>query len=416
MKTGAQTHHVQHFSHQHPLKLSNHPSHVASLCAGCKLICAGSAGSIYTCSAGCNYFLHTSCAQMPQQMTHPFDQNHVLTLLPIPAYPGGEFRCNACWKDGSGFSYHCGPCDIDLHMNCASMPLSLPPHQQFHHPHQLNLTFSMQPGSPNSFMCDICNNAGHKEWFYWCVPCDFTAHLGCARSKPRPSIPVMPNFAPSPTYAGQPPVDASIPVMPNFAPSTTYARQPPVDTSIPVMPNFAPSTTYARQPPVDASIPVMPNFAPSTTYARQPPVHASIPVMPNFAPSTTYARQPPVVASISVMPNFAPSITYAKQPPALGRIINNSFTNLHGQVNGLTKTVIQSLVGRGGGDGSSFSILFDGSGFQQGNGLDQTVTPDIFDSGGSTGSSGFDFGTTDFGSSAIGGLGDLISNSLDLFG
>nr|XP_004308203.2 PREDICTED: uncharacterized protein LOC101306865 [Fragaria vesca subsp. vesca] len=204
MKNGGQAHqHVQHFSHQHPLKLSNNPSHVASSCAGCKLICAGSTGSIYTCTTGCSFFLHTSCAQMPQQITHPFDQSHVLPLLPIPTYPGGLFKCNACWKDGSGFSYHCGPCNIDLHMDCASMPLALPPHQQFHHPHQLNLTFSMRPGSPNDFTCDICNKLGHTEWLYWCVPCDFTAHLACARSKPRPYIPVMPNYAPPPTYARQ---------------------------------------------------------------------------------------------------------------------------------------------------------------------------------------------------------------------
>lgn len=283
---------VQHFSHPHPLKISNHPSHVASLCAGCKLICAGS-GSIYTCNR-CNYFLHTSCAQMPQQITHPFDQSHVLTLLPTPAYPGGIFTCNACWKDGSGFSYHCGPCDVDLHMNCASMPLALSPHQQFHHPHQLNLTFSIRPATPNSFNCDICNKVGHTEWLYWCVPCDFTAHLGCATSKPRPNIPVMPNYA---------------------------------------------------------------------------------------AYRSPHVRQPSAVARNNVFTNNT-----IGGSPSPG-------------INGLAQTVIHNLLG----GGSSL----------QGNGLGQTVIPDLFSSDGS-GSSGFDFSTTDFGSSGIGGLGDL-TNNLNFF-
>ncbi|KAK9909975.1 hypothetical protein M0R45_033953 [Rubus argutus] len=116
---------VQHFSHPHPLKISNHPSHVASLCAGCKLICAGS-GSIYTCNR-----CITSCTRHARKclsrITHPFDQSHVLTLLPTQHTQVGSSHVMRVGKDGSGFSYHCGPCDVDLHMNCASMPLALSP-------------------------------------------------------------------------------------------------------------------------------------------------------------------------------------------------------------------------------------------------------------------------------------------------
>ncbi|PQM43267.1 uncharacterized protein Pyn_19557 [Prunus yedoensis var. nudiflora] len=122
---------------------------------------------------------------MPQQITHPYDhQSHVLILIPTPTYPDGVFSCDACMKHGNGFAYHCGACSIDLHPSCASKPLVLT-HQS--NPHQLSLSFSLPPGFNNSktFICNICNQVGYKEWLYMCNPCGFTAHLGCATAKPR---------------------------------------------------------------------------------------------------------------------------------------------------------------------------------------------------------------------------------------
>ncbi|KAF5736397.1 hypothetical protein HS088_TW14G00539 [Tripterygium wilfordii] len=118
---------------------------------------------------------------MPQQITHPFDQNHVLYLLSSPAYPQGFFCCDACGKQGNGFSYHCGVCNIDLHTQCASMPL-LVTHQA--HQHQLQLTFS-PPYYHRNFSCDLCKNLGSNQWVYRCNSCDFDAHLSCATAKPR---------------------------------------------------------------------------------------------------------------------------------------------------------------------------------------------------------------------------------------
>ena len=136
---------IHHFSHQHPLQPS----------------------------------------RLPQQITHPFDQNHTLSLLPKPLYPEGLFNCDACGKEGNSFSYHCGLCNIDLHTTCASMPLMLS-HQS--HYHQLNLTFS-SPDDNKSFSCDICmEQLGVKQWRYRCSLCDFDAHLGCATANPRPPL------------------------------------------------------------------------------------------------------------------------------------------------------------------------------------------------------------------------------------
>ncbi|KAL4601416.1 hypothetical protein ACB092_11G271500 [Castanea dentata] len=127
---------IHHFSHQHPLQLSNclpqQTLNLALCCAGCKL---GVSGSIYCCTF-CSYFLHIS---------------------------KGLFNCDACGKEGNSFSYHCGLCNIDLHTTCASMPLMLS-HQS--HYHQLNLTFS-SPDDNKSFSYDICmEQLGVKQWRY----------------------------------------------------------------------------------------------------------------------------------------------------------------------------------------------------------------------------------------------------------
>ncbi|XP_048426206.1 uncharacterized protein LOC125470749 [Pyrus x bretschneideri] len=182
---------LRHFSHPHPLILSNlhhpHPQQIsngqrlATSCSACKL--DASAGWIYSCTP-CNYLLHVSCSQMPQQITHPCDENkHVLTLLPTPIYSDGVFNCSACRKHGNGFSYHCGDCKIDLHTTCASKPLV---HTHHSHPHQLVLSFSLPPGptSSKTFICHICNQVGYKEWLYLCHPCGFAAHLACATAEP----------------------------------------------------------------------------------------------------------------------------------------------------------------------------------------------------------------------------------------
>ncbi|TQE08330.1 hypothetical protein C1H46_006112 [Malus baccata] len=196
---------LQHFSHPHPLILSNlhhpHPQQIsngqrlATSCSACNL--DASAGWIYSCTP-CNYLLHVSCSQMPQQITHPCDENkHVLTLLPTPIYSDGVFNCCACRKHGNGFSYHCGDCKIDLHTTCASRPLV---HTHHSHPHQLVLSFSLPPGptSSKTFICHICNQVGYKEWLYLCHPCGFVAHLACATAEPiqlnqaaQPSWPVV---------------------------------------------------------------------------------------------------------------------------------------------------------------------------------------------------------------------------------
>lgn len=168
---------VVHFSHPHPLQLSN--PHQFQSCSACCL--EATTGAVYTCTQ-CNFCLHQRCFEMPQQITHPFDKDHVLSLLSKPAYPEGLFSCDACGKRGNGFSYHCQACGIDLHMICASLPMVL---AHSSHQHQLSLTFS-PPYQGNRFSCDLCRREGSKNWLYHCTICEFDIHLTCITAIPGP--------------------------------------------------------------------------------------------------------------------------------------------------------------------------------------------------------------------------------------
>ncbi|KAJ4979535.1 hypothetical protein NE237_010315 [Protea cynaroides] len=185
---------IHHFSHPHPLELQvsnpqEEATNVIVSCSGCKL---KASNTFYACKP-CNYILHISCSQIAQQITHPADANHTLSLLPVPAYPEGFFNCDACGKSGNGFSYHCQDCNIDIHTLCARMPLSI--NHQSHH-HSLTLTFS-PPYQSKSFTCDVCRQVGSNHWLYRCNLCEFDAHLGCAITKPEKPVPAQKTVRPN---------------------------------------------------------------------------------------------------------------------------------------------------------------------------------------------------------------------------
>ncbi|KAK3019076.1 hypothetical protein RJ639_004363 [Escallonia herrerae] len=205
---------IQHFSHPHVLELTdlqNQPVLVPSStpCSGCKLQLSGYA---YTCQP-CNFILHLSCTQLPRLITHPSHSNHTLSLLPMSTYPRGLFNCDACNRGGDGFSYHCAYCDFDLHVACASRPLSITHHS---HPHPVQLTFS-PPYETKSFSCDVCLKIGFKQWLYRCGACEFDVHMDCATARPlqhHNSFPGATNhlqYRP-PTVAGQ----GSAPARPTY--------------------------------------------------------------------------------------------------------------------------------------------------------------------------------------------------------
>ncbi|CDP07683.1 unnamed protein product [Coffea canephora] len=315
---------INHFSHPHPLQLSNCQSQQgfsANLCSGCKL---EASGIVYSCTM-CNYFLHQKCSQMPQKITHPFDQNnHVLSLLPKPAYPGGIFNCDACSQQGNGFCYHCQTCGIDLHILCASMPMAFT-HQSHHH--QLNLTFS--PPYPNkAFSCDICKMNGHNHWLYHCSICQFDVHLTCVNA-----LPINRTFTQPPSVLNQ--IQSMI---------TRSVSMPPAQPTMPN--NFANNVN-----PVGFN-----SFRPTGGMAA--PIHLQS--QPQSFVATPYAAPTPTQQTFIPPNNYMTHGGYGQpvMPAGYAQQQNNMTTQIVGGIaNGLasgasqsaTQALIQGIFGGGGG-------------------------------------------------------------------
>ncbi|KAJ9695451.1 hypothetical protein PVL29_010765 [Vitis rotundifolia] len=153
-----------HFSHEHPLELTNLWPQGHTVCSGCKMsIVAGK--DYYTCKP-CSYYLHSTCYNLPRLIRHPAD-------------------LTACGLRGSGFSYNCSICLVHYHTLCSSMPLT---ETHRFHPHTLKLEFAPPYSNSKGFWCDICGNLGSDHWLYRCSGCEFDTHLACATANLNPQF------------------------------------------------------------------------------------------------------------------------------------------------------------------------------------------------------------------------------------
>ncbi|XP_023738828.1 uncharacterized protein LOC111886817 [Lactuca sativa] len=170
---------IMHFSHPHSLCMINLQDEDKEIeCSGCEETLDGKG---YSCAEpNCNFHLHESCFQLKQQIQHKSHPEHPLTLLPLAPYnnENGEFTCNACFSDGTGFTYHCSVCKFDLHIQCVSLPETV---TRSDHEHILKLYYSCPvKGEEYTFSCDVCHVDVQKDrWTYYCESCDYGTHLGC---------------------------------------------------------------------------------------------------------------------------------------------------------------------------------------------------------------------------------------------
>ncbi|KAJ0438919.1 putative chromatin regulator PHD family [Helianthus annuus] len=150
------------------------------ICSGCKETLVGKG---YSCiEKDCDFHLHESCFHLDKEINHKSHPEHPLTLLPQAPYDNkdGEFTCNACSSDGSGFTYHCSICTFDLHTTCVSLPETV---KRDDHKHTLKLFYSC-PVKDEDFYCDVCHGEVQKDcWVYYCEPCNYGSHLDCVDSE-----------------------------------------------------------------------------------------------------------------------------------------------------------------------------------------------------------------------------------------
>ncbi|OWM67312.1 hypothetical protein CDL15_Pgr000764 [Punica granatum] len=165
---------IQHFSHDHPLTLCYSLSGSHDDCTVC-----GSAviGLAYYCST-CNspmlsnqekrFVLHKACAELPQQLEHPFHPTHTLTL--IPGQSDSSFYCDASCRYTKGFAYCCNECRFHLSLGAVPLKPTLK-----HQPHEHDLTHFETLGA---MQCSYCGKRTYRD-SYRCVQCNFTVHHGC---------------------------------------------------------------------------------------------------------------------------------------------------------------------------------------------------------------------------------------------
>lgn len=108
---------IKHFSHPHGLVLVNLKHGKKQIaCSGCQEILIGKG---YACvEENCRFQLDEACFNIQKEIQHKSHPAHPLFLLTTSPYNNeiGTCTCNACFRDGSGFTYHCSICQYDLHV------------------------------------------------------------------------------------------------------------------------------------------------------------------------------------------------------------------------------------------------------------------------------------------------------------
>ncbi|KAG9137768.1 hypothetical protein Leryth_019402 [Lithospermum erythrorhizon] len=176
----------KHFSHEHHLTLSKVQEGHHHQCHGCPALCHPPS-SIFACWK-CNFFLHEHCGNANRFIKHPAHPEHPIILTPTPTYCSGSFICNACGSPGNSFSYSCALCELDLHVNCAFLPLKVT-HKA--HEHDLYLYIPSPDSSQETTkeVCKICaKELSPKLWSFICAKaeCGFRVHTCCTTNEVKP--------------------------------------------------------------------------------------------------------------------------------------------------------------------------------------------------------------------------------------
>ena len=164
---------IEHFSHEHLLSLGEKKRKDEVLCKACNIYCVG---PTYNCRELCGFALHESCAKLPQELHNPLLHPH-----PFGLHPQDQFRCYACARDCSGFTFRCDKCDVNLDLNCAFIRPAMEEREEvvgthFSHPHHQLLLFQNMPA--DRINCRVCGTYC-SDPTYGCFPCRFFLHRSC---------------------------------------------------------------------------------------------------------------------------------------------------------------------------------------------------------------------------------------------
>ncbi|GLT96267.1 hypothetical protein SLE2022_139040 [Rubroshorea leprosula] len=184
---------LNHFTHPHPLVLVEDQEmdwiSIIYYCSACQERVKGSS---YNCSE-CDFCLHKSCAELPQEINHPFHLDHPLLLYGkwSECSSTESWFCSSCKKSykasEQAFFYRCSSCKEGLDIRCALIPnlitRDLPKSQHFSHQHPL---FFIQNHhiEPRDRSCSACEERILGP-FYGCFVCLFFLHQKCFELPPK---------------------------------------------------------------------------------------------------------------------------------------------------------------------------------------------------------------------------------------
>ncbi|XP_052482368.1 uncharacterized protein LOC105782350 [Gossypium raimondii] len=167
------------FHRHHPLVLLQNPpsSYTRCVCAFCDETCEK---FIYHCSCGLDF--HIKCALFTFNIAERNlkELEHVALEDPSfsPKNDGGNLgKCFACWEPLARYTYFSLDCGFNLHKKCAELPLKL--NHLCHRKHPLVLQFNSERLS-----CKTCLVTQERGFVYGCSPCELAIHIDCASPLP----------------------------------------------------------------------------------------------------------------------------------------------------------------------------------------------------------------------------------------
>ncbi|ESR61712.1 hypothetical protein CICLE_v10014060mg [Citrus x clementina] len=164
---------IRHYSHYHHLTVLDVGD------AECQLCHKNIHGTGYGCTP-CMFNIHESCAELPQEVRHPFHPRHSLTVQENTFQ--SRYFCDACRFDVKpGLRYRCDECDFDLHLECLSLKANI---RYEDHQHLLILIENMSCKSK----CEACRCDIEGTFFLRCVECKLNFHVQCGPDWLPPSV------------------------------------------------------------------------------------------------------------------------------------------------------------------------------------------------------------------------------------
>ncbi|KAG4109777.1 hypothetical protein ERO13_D13G007433v2 [Gossypium hirsutum] len=167
------------FHRHHPLVLLQNPpsSYTGCVCDFCDKTCEK---FIYHCSCGLDFHIKYALFTFNIAEGNLKELEHV--ALEDPSFSskndGGNLgKCFVCWEPLAMYTYFSLDCGFNLHKKCAELPLKMD--HLCHRKHPLVLQFNSERRA-----CKVCQVTQQRGFVYGCSPCDLAIHIDCASPLP----------------------------------------------------------------------------------------------------------------------------------------------------------------------------------------------------------------------------------------